>query len=322
VEGLHVEILITGGAGFVGSNLIARLHESGDYRIGVLDNEVLGKREFIADLAHEFIPGDIRDKALLRRALTGVEAVIHLAADTRVIPSIANPSFNLDVNVTGSFNILEAMRELGVKRLVNASTGGAIMGEANPPIHEDMAPRPSSPYGASKLAVEGYCSAYAASYGMDCVSLRFSNVYGPRSFHKGSVVAHFMKQMLNGMPLEVFGDGTQTRDYVHVRDLCDGIISAVRSGARGVFQLGTGKPTSVNEIIGLLEDVTGIRPDVLYRPFRAGEIRETYCQIDRARTTIGYDPIIELRDGLAETWRWFVANRSRFVEADRAAGQG
>lgn len=308
-----MKVLITGGAGFVGSNLIARMQELGGYRVTVFDNEVLGKREFIADLEHEFISGDIRDRNAVRHALSGRDAVVHLASDTRVIPSIAEPAFNMEVNVLGSFNILECMRELGPHRLVSASTGGAIMGEANPPIHEEMCPRPASPYGASKLAVEGYCSAYAASYGMSCASLRFSNVYGPRSFHKGSVIAHFMKQILNGAPLEVFGDGTQTRDYVYVRDLTDGIIAALRSGFSGVLQLGTGRPTALNEIIGLLREVTGRNPEVIFRDFRAGEVRATWCDIRQAGKQIGYEPVTRLRDGLAATWTWFMDHRARFV---------
>jgi UDP-glucose 4-epimerase len=310
-----LKILLTGGAGFVGSNLISRLQEIGGYEVVVFDNEILGKRDFISDLRHEFVHGDIRDSVAVKRAMDGVDAVVHLAADTRVIPSIANPSFNMDVNVQGSFNILEAMRETGVSRLVNASTGGAIMGEVEPPVHEEMTPHPASPYGASKLAVEGYCSAFSASYGMSCVSLRFSNVYGPRSFHKGSVIAHFMKQLLNDRPLEVFGDGTQTRDFVHVRDLSDGIVAALQNRASGVLQLGTGRPTPVNEIITLLEEVTGLRPNVVYREFRAGEVRHTWCKIDRARGAIGYDPGISLREGLGDTWRWFLDNRSRFEES-------
>jgi UDP-glucose 4-epimerase len=310
-----VKILVTGGAGFIGSNLISRLQEIGGYDVLVLDNEVLGKREFISDLRHEFVHGDIRDKALVRRVMDGVDAVVHLAADTRVIPSIANPGFNMDVNVQGSFNVLEAMRETGVSRLVNASTGGAIMGEVEPPVHEEMTPHPASPYGASKLAVEGYCSAFAASYGMSCVSLRFSNVYGPRSYHKGSVIAHFMKQLLNDRPLEVFGDGSQTRDFVHVRDLSDGIVAALQKRASGVLQLGTGRPTDVKEVIALLGEVSGERPDVLYREFRAGEVRHTWCKVDLARSAIGYDPHITLKEGLRDTWHWFLANRSRFQYA-------
>ena len=193
-----MRLLITGGCGFVGANLIAYLNRTTSHDIPVLDNESLGKRQHIAGMRAEFIHGDIRDRDCLDAALKGVDAVVHLAADTRVIDSIDDPSHNFDVNVAGSFCLLQAMRAAGVRHLVNASTGGAILGEATPPVNEEMVPRPLSPYGAAKLAVEGYCSAFAASYGLKPVSLRFSNVYGPRSFHKGSVVAAFMKRILAG----------------------------------------------------------------------------------------------------------------------------
>ena len=304
-------ILVTGGAGFVGSNLIARLDEIGGYDIAVLDNEVLGSREAIADTSAQFLHGDILDMAAVSRALDGVDAVVHLAADTRVIPSISAPKFNFDVNVLGSINLLEQMRLLGVNKIVNASTGGAIIGAAEPPVHEAMVAAPMSPYGASKLAVEGYCSAYAASYGMQAASLRFSNVYGPRSWHKGSVVAHFIKQILKGEPLIVYGDGSQTRDYVHARDLADGIVRALDADISGPLQLGTGKGTPLNDIIALLREISGEDFAVRYEDFRAGEIVHTWCDISRAREAIGYDPQIGLAEGLEETWKWFIDNRER-----------
>jgi len=151
--------LITGGCGFIGTNLVARLNDSGIGPVVVFDNESLGRREALAGLQARFIHGDLRDRAAIDAALEGVEAVVHLAADTRVIDSISDPIFNFEANVRGSLNLLEAMRARGIRRLVNASTGGAIIGETEPPVHEAMVPRPMSPYGASKLAVEGYCSA-------------------------------------------------------------------------------------------------------------------------------------------------------------------
>lgn len=308
-----MKLLITGGAGFVGSNLIARLDTLGGYEIVVLDNEVLGSRDAIADCDIAFHHGDIRDSAAVEAALDGVDAVVHLAADTRVIPSISEPKFNFDVNVGGSLVVLEAMRRLGVNRIVNASTGGAIIGEAEPPVNEAMVAAPLSPYGASKLAVEGYCSAYAASYGMMAASLRFSNVYGPRSWHKGSVVALFIKQILRGETLTVYGDGGQTRDYVHARDLSDGIVAALKSDASGPIQLGTGTGTPLNAIIDMLREISGQDIAVDYAPFREGEIVHTWCDIGHARTTLGYDPQTALRDGLEETWRWFVDNRERLA---------
>ncbi len=306
-----MKILITGGAGFVGSNLIARLENRGGHKIAVLDNETTGSREAIADCDVKFIGGDIRDAETVAAALADVDAVVHLAADTRVIPSIENPRLNFDVNVGGSFTLLEAMRAREVAIGVAASTGGAIIGGAEPPVHERMVANPMSPYGASKLAMEGYCSAFAASYGMRFSSLRFSNVYGPRSWHKGSVVAHFMKQILKGERLTIYGDGSQTRDYVHARDLADGIVAALQSETSGPIQLGTGIGTPLNDIIALLGKISGTRPEVQYEPFRAGEIVHTWCDIGVARRTLGYAPKIGLEEGLEETWRWFVDNRGR-----------
>jgi UDP-glucose 4-epimerase len=303
---MSVKVLVTGGCGFVGTNLVAELNRSGGYYVTVFDNEVLGRREFLRDLDCDFVSGDIQDPVAVREALAGVDAVVHLAADTRVIPSIENPRFNMAVNVVGTFTVLDAMREAGVETFVNASTGGAIVGMAAPPVHEEMVPRPLSPYGASKLAVEGYCSAFAASYGIKCLSLRFSNVYGPRSFHKGSVVALFMRQILNGEHLVVYGDGSQTRDYVYVSDLCDGIIAGLANASSGVIQLGSGIPVSLDELIDRVRTVVHPRSfDVSYEPFREGEVRYTYCDISRAATVLGYRPQTPLEEGLSATWEWF-----------------
>ena len=201
------KILITGGAGFIGANLIERIHDG--HEIVVLDNESLGRQENIAQFDVDFIHGDIASDADLSRALEGVDKVVHLAADTRVMDSIEDPEKNFRANVIGSFRLLLACRQRGIESIVNASTGGAIIGEAEPPVHEEMVARPTAPYGASKLAVEGYCSAFNAAYGMRIVTLRFSNVYGPRSAHTASAVHHFFKEILAGRTLEVYGDGTR-----------------------------------------------------------------------------------------------------------------
>jgi len=301
-------ILITGGCGFVGSNLISRLLESGSTSIRVLDNESLGKREWISEFGIDFQQGDIRDEDAVRKALEGVETVVHLAADTRVMDSIENPRHNWDVNVKGTFTLLEAMREMGVRRIVNASTGGAILGEATPPIDESMTASPTSPYGAAKLSVEGYLSAYSGSYGFDAVSLRFSNVYGRRSYHKGSVVATFLRSIAQGKPLTVYGDGSQTRDYIFADELCEGIIKAMQSGCSGVFQLGSGNGTSLNQLIDTIKGVVGTQYNVNvdYQDFRDGEILHTWCNISKANKAFGYAPKTDLDDGIRATWEWFL----------------
>ncbi len=301
-------ILVTGGCGFIGANLVRTLAERGLVRsIRVIDDESRGRRDAIAPYDAEFVKGDIRDRDLMRRALRNVDAVVHLAADTDVIDSITNPERNFDINVAGTFRLLMLMREMDVPRLVNASTGGAILGEARPPVHEEMVPHPTSPYGAGKASVEAWCSAFAASYGFASVSLRFSNVYGPMSFHKGSVIASFMRRILDGVPLTVYGDGSQTRDYIFVDDLCEGIVAAMTAGKPGVFQLGSGAGTTLDRLIELIAEVAcpGRRPDVRYEPFRTGEIRHNWTDVTRAREQLNWTPRTSLPDGLALTWSWF-----------------
>ena len=302
-------VLITGGAGFIGRHLADYLTRQ-DVTVSVIDNESLGSRKHLDLDRVRFVPGDLRDTEDLRAALEGQDAVVHLAADTRVMDSIENPAFNFANNVVGTFNLLELCREQGVGRIVAASTGGAILGDVEPPVHEEMAPRPTSPYGASQLMMEGDLSAYSSSYGVSSCALRFSNIYGPRSFHKGSVVAHFFKRILSNEPLVVYGDGSQTRDYLYAGDLVRGIWAALASGAEGAFQLGTGRPTTLNELLETMRTVTGRRLQVEYQDFRAGEVRDTWCQIDRAREAFGFDPRTSLEDGLTATWNWFAAQAS------------
>lgn len=306
-----MQILVTGGCGFVGVNL-SHFARSKGYKVRVLDNMILGHPGHLEGLDVDLIEGDIRDISTVEKAMDGVDAIVHLAADTRVIPSIENPRFNFENNVIGTFNLIEAMRAKGVGRLVNASTGGAILGEVEPPVHEGMVPEPISPYGASKLACEGYLSAYAGSYDMQAASLRFTNVYGPRSFHKGSVVAHFIKQILKQEDLVVYGDGSQARDYIYVDDLCQGILACIDRGAVGVIQLGTGIPTPLNDLLAILRDVAGedgISFNVRYEDWRPGEIRHTYGLIDKAREILDFAPQVKLEEGIRTTWKWFRAQQ-------------
>ena len=300
-------VLITGGAGFVGMHLTDHLLGRGEYAVTVIDNESLGERGNLPLDRINFIAGDLRDLDDVKRATEGQDVIVHLAADTRVMDSIENPSFNFENNVVGTFNLLQEARAAGVQRVVAASTGGAILGEVTPPVHEEMAPQPTSPYGASKLMLEGYLSAFSASYGVSGCALRFSNIYGTRSLHKGSVVAHFYKQMLDGKPLIVYGDGTQARDYLYAGDLVEAIEAAMNSDKSGAFQLGSGKATTINELLDVIRTVTGEDPEVEYKDFRAGEIRNTWCQVDKARAELGFDPKTPLEQGMGETWKWFQA---------------
>lgn len=312
-------VLVTGGCGFIGANLVRRVAERGIARsLRVIDDESAGSRDAIAPYDAEFIRGDFRNPDLMRRALRDVDTVVHLAAHTSVVDSVADPATDFDVNVAGTFRLLMLMREAGAPRLVNASTGGAILGEAPPPVHEAMAPQPASPYGAAKACGEAYCSAFAASYGLGAVSLRFSNVYGPMSLRKGSVVAAFMRRILQGAPLVVYGDGSQTRDYVFVEDLCDGIAAAAAAGVSGTFQLGSGVGTTVNRLIDRIAEATGRpRPPVRYEPFRAGEIRHSWTDVAKAREGLGWTPGTGLPEGLARTWSWFLVQQSAETRTGR-----
>ncbi len=305
---MTTKLLITGGAGFIGCNLIAHLAARGGYRITVLDNETMGTCSEIDTPGVRFLHGDIRDTAALTAALAGQDAVVHLAAETRVADSIADPEGTFAVNAEGSFRLLQAARAAGVARVVAASTGGAILGEATAPIDETMAARPLSPYGASKLAMEGYLSAFAGAYRMRTCALRFSNVYGPRSHRKGSVVAQFFRALLHDEPLVIYGDGTQVRDYLYVGDLVEGVRRALETGAGGVYQLGSGQGTTLNDLAAAMARVVGLKNVPLrYEPFRVGEVHTTWCAIDRARAAFAFQAATGLDEGLTRTWAWFRA---------------
>ena len=312
-----MNILITGGLGFVGSNIIETANSNGFASITVLDNETLGSPSDIAGLKATHVKGDLNDLPLLKELIDNSDAVIHLAADTTVIGSIENPRHNFETNVVGIFNVLETMRELNKNKLVFASTGGAIIGEGKLPLDEEQVANPLSPYGASKLAGEGYLSAYAASFGMSAIAYRFSNVYGPRSFHKGSVVAAYMKAILAGDPLTVYGDGSQTRDFVFVKDLCAVILKSLEIECSGVFQLGSGTETTLLELLDLLSETVGddLSGRIEFKPVRSGEVHRTYCDINKAKRRLNYDPTTSLQEGLNETWKWFTENEALFSKA-------
>lgn len=323
-------ILITGGCGFIGANLIAHLlNEDSDTKIRVLDNLSVGTKEDLSGVCDyiEFNPsvpapvaskqvelfiGDIRDLDTCIKSCEDVDVVIHLAANTGVAPSVVDPALDMESNVIGTFNLLEASRKNNIDRFVFASSGAPI-GETEPPIHEEKAPRPVSPYGASKLAGEGYCSAYYRTFGIKTVSLRFGNVYGPRSKHKSSVVAKFIKQALDGETLEIYGDGNQTRDFIYIDDLIQAIMLSLNTEVGGeIFQIATHKETTINELAEkikvVVENETGQKFDVIYSKPRLGDIRRNYSDISKARKIIGFDPKYDLAAGLKETFKYFISS--------------
>jgi UDP-glucose 4-epimerase len=319
--------LITGGCGFIGVNLVANmLEENPSAKIRVLDNLSVGTRKDLSDVCNyievtpssltpnpsasvELIVGDIKDFEICRSACEGVNTVVHLAANTGVAPSVENPREDMETNVIGTFNMLEASRRTGVQKFIFASSA-APLGEVDPPFSEQKAPRPVSPYGASKLAGEGYCSAYNHTFGIKTISLRFGNVYGPRSKHKNSVVAKFFKQAFEGKALEIYGDGEQTRDFIYIDDLNQAIMLSVKADIGGeVFQIATYNETTVNEIAGKIKELVEkeIKRDVqvIYSESRLGDVRKSLSDISKARKMLGYKPRFDLDKGLRNTFKCF-----------------
>lgn len=297
-------VLVTGGAGFIGVNLAPVLAELG-LATRCYDDFSTGRRADAERAAYdEIVEGDILDASALADAARGCTHVVHLAAQAGVPASVADPVTDCELNVRGTLHALLAARDAGVQGFVMASSS-APLGEITPPAHEGLVPRPTSPYGASKLAGEAYCSAFAGSYGVPATVLRFSNVYGPFSYHKGSVVAAFCKQAMAGQPLVVYGDGTQTRDFVFVEDLARGIGAALAHGGAGVVaHLGSGTETTVLEVARLVSDRLGQVP-VEHHPVRAGDVERSSSDITRARELFGYEPQVSLEEGLDRTVAWF-----------------
>lgn len=317
--------LITGGCGFIGKNLVRFLLAKGESRIRVVDNLSVGTRGDLKWAAGEYsetlsgtlddfpegevklIVGDIRDSELAKAVVAGADAVVHLAANSGVEQSVRNPLADFETNASGTLNYLEAARRSKVKRFVFASSSAPI-GECEPPIHEEVAPHPVSPYGAGKLAGEGYCSAYFGTYGLETVALRFGNVYGPGSRHKTSVVAKFIRQALDGETLEIYGDGNQTRDFIFIDDLVEAIWKATTVDGIGgeTFQIATAAETTLNELVNrlvlILEENGVARIQKKYADPRPGDVFRNYSDTSKAERLLGWRAKTDLLAGLLLTY--------------------
>lgn len=309
--------LVTGGAGFIGSHVADALLADG-WSVTVLDNLSSGKREQVPAAA-QFVEADIRSPeahALVRDGK--FDLLCHLAAQIDVRKSVADPGFDVDVNVRGSLNLIEAVRASGhATRVLFASTGGAVYGDfVEPPNLETYEKNPESPYGIAKFAVELYLAYYARVHGLDYIALRFANVFGPRQDPHGEagVVAIFCQRIMAGQPLTVFGDGGQTRDYVYVGDVARAHVLAAkrapipagRVDERGI-NLGTGRETSVLELAESLMRASGRSATLQHAPARPGEQRRSVVSIAKAADVLGWTPATGLEDGLAKTFAWFAA---------------
>ena len=302
-----MKALVTGGAGFIGSNLADALVERGD-EVTIVDDLSTGKRENLdgAAAAAELVEADIRDAEAMREVVgrTRPEVVFHLAAQMDVRKSAADPAWDAGINVLGTINMLRASREAGVDRFVNASTGGAIYGEGKViPAPEDHPQEPEAPYGQSKLAAEGYCELFCRLHGLSTTSLRFGNVYGPRQDPLGEagVIAIFCGKLRDGGRPTIYGNGEQTRDYVYVGDVVRACLSAAESHTTGAFNVGLGVQTSVLQLAEALSEISGKEFDPEFAPPRVGEVQHIAIDPSRAKSELGWEPHITLRDGLERT---------------------
>ncbi len=311
-----MRILVTGGAGFIGSHTVDALIAAGTHEVAVIDDLSAGKRDQVNPGAR-FYQADIRDAGEVHRimAIEQPEVMVHLAAQMDVRRSVADPAFDAQVNLVGFLNLMEAARQHGLRRVVFSSTGGAIYGEQDTfPADETHPCRPVSPYGVAKYSTESYLFFYQAQYGIEYAAMRYANVYGPRQDPHGEagVVAIFCGRLLADKPATIFGDGEQTRDYVYVGDIVRANVAAVSAQATGPINLGTGIETSVNILYGTLAEVAESDRPPAYAPARPGEQMRSAIAAVRAGRELGWRPEVTLAEGLRQTYRFF---KERFAQS-------
>lgn len=307
--------LVTGGAGFIGSHISEALVNRGD-RVRVLDNLMTGNRENLGHLANEidFIEGDIRDFDTVRRAMDGVRIVFHEAAIPSVPRSVNEPVLNHESNVNGTFNVLLAARDAGVKRVVFAGSSSAYGEKGIEAKLETQLPEPLSPYAVAKLVGEYYCQVFTRVYGLETVSLRYFNVFGPRqdpSSPYSGVISKFITDLLNSRRPIIFGDGEQSRDFTYVANIVDANLRAAEApeASGRVINLGMRQRTTLNQLLAELQRIIGTSIAPNYQESRAGDIRHSLADISLAGTLLGYRPLVGLADGLRHTVNWYRENQ-------------
>ncbi|MFX0207990.1 MAG: NAD-dependent epimerase/dehydratase family protein [Candidatus Hodarchaeota archaeon] len=303
-------ILVTGGCGFIGSHLTDLLITNG-HSVRIFDNLSTGKLTNIQQHENsskfEFIEGDLRDEKILREVIKDVETIFHFGAQIDVRRSIRDPIYDADVNIQGSIQLTQIAVEDNVDWFVFASTGGAIYGNSpRLPADEATPTEPESPYGISKLSFEKYLQFFHQTYGIGTTCLRYANIYGPRQDPRGEagVISIFLSQIMKNEALTIFGDGTQTRDYVFVDDAVKAAYTAYSNQANGIYNIGTGKETSVNELASIILETTQAQNNIIYLPERPGEVQRSCLESGLAKKRFNWQPKTSLKDGIDRTWAW------------------
>ena len=307
-------ILVTGGAGFIGSHLVEKLVETG-CKVTVLDNLASGKLSNL-DTVHkdiQFIEGDIRNPEDVRKAAHGCEIVYHLAAMVFVPDTVADPVGSAAINELGSLNVLEAAWTEGCSRVVLASSAAVYGDSPEMPKSEEMLPQPKTPYAIHKLAMEHYGTVYSDMYGLEAVSLRFFNTYGPRqnpSSPYSGVISVFNDRAIREESPVIFGDGDQTRDFIHVDDVVRAcmIAGASTSAAGKTFNIGTGKQSSISRLWEIISKAAGVQNSPGFDDERRGDIRHSVADVAKAKEILGFTAEVSIEDGLAQTFEWYKAN--------------
>jgi UDP-N-acetylglucosamine/UDP-N-acetyl-alpha-D-glucosaminouronate 4-epimerase len=301
--------LVTGGAGFIGSHLAEELGRRGE-RVRIVDNFITGKRRNLAHLKNlEILAGDLADFSIARNAVTGMQYVLHQAAIPSVPRSVEDPITSNRANIDATVNVLVAARDAGVKRVVYAGSSSAYGDTPTLPKQEDMPAKPLSPYALQKLVGEQYMQMFTSLYGLETVTIRYFNVFGPRqdpSSPYSGVISVFTRALLENRAPTIYGDGEQTRDFTYIANVVDGVLRACRANVSGrVINVATGSRISLNQLFSALRGLTGADVNPRYGPSRPGDVRDSQADITRARELLGYEPTVSFEDGLRRTVDWY-----------------
>ena len=304
------QYLVTGGAGFIGSHLAEELIRRGE-RVRIVDSLITGKRQNLAHLQQaEFLEGDLADFEVAQRAVQGVDYVLHQAAIPSVPRSVLDPITSNRANIDASLNVLVAARDAAVRRVVYAASSSAYGNTPTLPKNETMPTAPLSPYALQKLVAEQYCQMFTGLYGLETVSIRYFNVFGPRqdpSSPYSGVISVFIRALVDGRRPTIYGDGGQTRDFTYVANVVDGVLRACQAPAASgeVINVATGGRISLNQLFEALNQLTGAGVEPIYADTRAGDVRDSQADIAKARRLLGYEPIVGFEQGLEKTVEWF-----------------